>query len=1088
MRFLAWIWSRRWWQWNILALAALVLTFVVLLPRFLRGVIEAQLAQATTARAHIGDVALNVFRQSLTIHDVTLTLPKEKQAIVAVKQLRGIIELSTLLLRREVVIKEIRLVDVQVAAVLQKDGHLNLAKLLAPSPPDPVPETDLPTLTVERIRLEEVGITFRNLTRAPEAYASLSLYEVTAGAINLQAQGLAAPVQVQIRGELNTKTSRGGSFAGEGQAFWNRSETRIKATLNLEQFALALVEPYLREVFAGQHLAGAADGTLRYHLQSGGEQPPAHVLSGAVTVADLSFVDPSSNQSALRVASGQVVVEGVDFLHHDIRIASIVLRDPELFLLQTNAGLNWVSLFPRQTENVAQTPGPQDAQRSWRYVIGNARLNGGEVLFRDESWPEAEMVKIVPTQFELGEIRSGVQETPMRFQFAVGVGKVTGEGTLSFAPVGVKVQASLSELWLTPLHPLLVRVASVNQIDAVLDGNLLMELTVEEGLPQLRLGGTLGASALFVDGLPAPDSTMAWKRAQLEVGEGSTIFPALDLSMHGQISDIAFSNTRQGNVSVEFVDGDLRLTRRNPGNLPAAQQVSDTATVVPEMSIQGRIGVKGFVVRQGPHNTEVLSWYQAQAELQEGSHLAPLDLRFAEIALEYPYVQGFRTKDGVFQLAKPSSAADELQVTPVHVEEAVPTPTEQEIHTDVPAPAVSPLMQITHASIIGGQLYFEDEAVTPSQTIYWQDIRIDLNGVGYPFVRPTAFTLHAFNMDGAPIEVNGSTKRQGQQLVTQVEGTIDRLTISRFNVYLAPQLGYRVRQGSVSVKWKLVMPGDLLRADATVTLHDFGLGGKESASGLEEQVGLPMSLIVALLKDLNGDINLQLPVEGRLNEPGFRAGGTVWRAIRDVLIGAVTSPLKLLGALFRKENSLKDFALNPIGFEPGTSRPDAAGSEQLTRLKLFLSQRPEVDLRLSGSSGAEDLLVRQDQIILARLQSDLQDSLQSGVSTMEQGNITVDAPSEEVRKFLTRRFDKTKKENPTPLSDQASALLAQLRKDTTLDPQELQQLAQDRVEAVITALTEGAAVSTKRLHVSPKRVRGRGEPEVQYVIQAGEEK
>jgi hypothetical protein len=48
-------------------------------------------------------------------------------------------------------------------------------------------------------------------------------------------------------------------------------------------------------------------------------------------------------------------------------------------------------------------------------------------------------------------------------------------------------------------------------------------------------------------------------------------------------------------------------------------------------------------------------------------------------------------------------------------------------------------------------------------------------------------------------------------------------------------------------------------------------------------------------------------------------------------------------------------------------------------------------------------------------------------------------------------------------------------------------LAQERVAAVITALTEGAVVSTKRLHVATERVRGRGAPEVQYVIQAGEE-
>jgi hypothetical protein len=877
-----------------------------------------------------------------------------------------------------------------------------------------------------------------------------------------------------------------GVLEGSAQVFWQRSQTQVNAAVDIRQLPLALVEPYLREVFTFQEFAGQADARFHYAYQSNSVQTLVHALDGTATFQQVRLTDSAARPPMLHLPNGSVHVESLDFLAREIRLAAIELRDPELLLLQTGAELNWASLLPRQTESAAQTLRPQNEQYRWRYAIRDVHVNGGEVLFRDESWPEAEMVKIVPTQLELREIRSEVQEAPIRFQLAVGVGKVTGEGVLSFAPVGVKAQVSLSELWLTPLRPLLVRAASVKEVDAVLDGNLLAELTVEAGLPQLRLGGTLGAAALFVDGLPAPDSTVAWTRAQLEVSEGSMIFPALDLSVRGQISGVALSNTSQGNVSVESIDGDLRLTQRNLGNSSAMQQVNGAA-VAPEVSVHGHIGVKGFLVRQGPDNTEVLSCYQVRAELQEDSHLVPLDLRFADIALEYPYVQGFRTKDGMFQLATPSPAADEVQSTPLNVEDAAPTPTEQEIHADMPAPAVSPLVQITHVSLIGGQLYFEDQAVAPSQTIYWQDIRVDLNGVGYPFVRPTAFTLHAFNMDGAPIEVSGSTKRQGQQLVTQVQGTIDRLTISRFNVYLAPQLGYRVRQGSVSVKWKLMMPGDLLRADASVTLHDFGLGGKESASGLEEQVGLPMNLIVALLKDLNGNINLQLPVEGRLNEPGFRLGGTIWRAIRDVLIGAVTSPLKLLGALFRKENSLKDFTLNPIAFEPGTSRPNAAGIAQLTRLKLFLSQRPEVDLRLSGFTDAEDVLVRQDQMILARLQGEAQEAAQPENAATEQGKATEDTLSEEVRMFLAHRVKPTTSAGPLPLSEPATALLAQLRKETSIAPQELQQLAQERVEAVITVLTEGAVVSTKRLHVATERVRGRGAPEVQYVIQAGEE-
>lgn len=1081
MRFLSWIWPRRWWQWSILTLAAALLTFVILLPRFLQGAIETQLAQATTARVRVADVDLHFWRHALTVHDIVLTLPGEEQPLLSVRRLIGSIQLSALLLRREVVIEEIRLVGVHIAAVLQKDGHFNLAKLFPPSPPG-APPSDLPTLTIGRVHLADVQATYLDLARTAKERFSLTLHELTTGPILLQPEGMVEPISLRWNGGLNQ-----GALKGSAQIFWQRSQTQVDAQVDLRRISLALTEPYLHDIFTLQKITGQTDSQLRYQYKSNSTQTLMHALSGTVALNQVILTDAPTRPPALQLSDGSVEVEMVDFLTREVRLPTVELRNLNLFVLQNGGESNWTALLSPRGEGKLPQPQAQNEESGWRYVIPVIRVHGGEVVFRDDSWPETEIVKVVPTQLEVRQVQSDAQEMPMRFRLGVGAGQVAGEGTLHRAPFGIDARMSLSELWLSPLQPLFVHAAQIKQADAVLNGSLHTDLRVNDGLPHLRVEGTLDAAAFSATGLSTPEGALGWKRAQLEISAGSTLLPTLDAGVRGQITNVAFSNFPQSDVSIESVDADLQLTRENSSDASAIQPVQNVGEGAAEVSVQGRVGVKGFLVRQGPDNTEVLSCYQARAELQEGSHVVPFDLRFAEVALEYPYGQGFRTKDGVLQLAKPLPTTDKAKALPTSAEDASQTPTEQGSQTATPAPAVSPLLQLDHVSLIGGQLYFEDHAVTPPQTIYWQDIRVDLNGAGYPLVRPTAFTLHAYNMDGAPIEATGATKKQGKQLVTEVQGTIDRLTISRFNVYLAPQLGYRVRQGSISVKWRLMMPGDVLHADASVTLHNFGLGGKESASGLEEQVGLPMHLIVALLKDLNGNINLQLPVEGRINEPGFRLDGTIWRAIRDVLVGAVTSPLKLLGAFFRKENSLQDFALNPISFEPGASRPDAAGVEQLARLKLFLSQRPEVDLRLSGSSGAEDVLVRQEQMILARLQSGMPDSSQSETSATEQENTTVDAPSEEVRAFLIHRLNATKKEHPPPLSDQAAALLAQLRKETTPDPRELQQLAQERTQVVIAALTEGAAVSTNRLHVSPKRVRGRDEPEVQYVIEAREE-
>ena len=257
MRIMSWFWRGswlrphrwRWWGWVLFFIAVVLIVRVGLLPRLLRHEIVAALSSSTSAIVRLADVDVNLLRGRLILADLSLTLPGEEQPIITADELHGDIRLLALL-RGETSIKEVHLSGVQVSVERAVDGQVNLTRLLPPRPPDPVPETDLPTLTVERFRLEEGEIEFRDLTRTPEVYASLSLHNLTIGPISLQAKGFATPVQIQTKGQLNTKDLLVGSFASEGHAFWSRSETAIDATIDMQQFALAFVEPYLRETLA----------------------------------------------------------------------------------------------------------------------------------------------------------------------------------------------------------------------------------------------------------------------------------------------------------------------------------------------------------------------------------------------------------------------------------------------------------------------------------------------------------------------------------------------------------------------------------------------------------------------------------------------------------------------------------------------------------------------------------------------------------------------------------------------------------------------------------------------------------------------
>jgi len=224
-----------------------------------------------------------------------------------------------------------------------------------------------------------------------------------------------------------------------------------------------------------------------------------------------------------------------------------------------------------------------------------------------------------------------------------------------------------------------------------------------------------------------------------------------------------------------------------------------------------------------------------------------------------------------------------------------------------------------------------------------------------------------------------------------------------------------------------------------------------------------------------------------MNEPGFRLGGTILRAIRDVLIGAVTSPLKLLGAVFSKKDTLQDFILEPIRFVPGTNRLSAHGKEQSAHLSRFLSQRPELDLRLSGYTGPDDLRVLTDQLVLAQLPERSPPSGGQPVPGPEQeGQAPPLAPQDEVRLFLTAQLNQAGDSGLLALSAEAAALLAQLRGQVVVTQSALERLAAERVQAMIADLTTNAAIAPSRLHLAQEKPRGQEGGEVRYMIQARE--
>jgi len=132
-----------------------------------------------------------------------------------------------------------------------------------------------------------------------------------------------------------------------------------------------------------------------------------------------------------------------------------------------------------------------------------------------------------------------------------------------------------------------------------------------------------------------------------------------------------------------------------------------------------------------------------------------------------------------------------------------------------------------------------------------------------------------------------------------------------------------------------------MQAQNQIILNQLTFGDKIESP---QATKLPVLLAVALLKDRNGVIDVNLPIGGSLDEPQFSVGGIVLKLILNIITKAVTAPFALLGSLFGGGGE----ELSHIEFGYGRSDLTADAGSRLKTLATAMDNRPALKLEISG--------------------------------------------------------------------------------------------------------------------------------------------
>ena len=231
---------------------------------------------------------------------------------------------------------------------------------------------------------------------------------------------------------------------------------------------------------------------------------------------------------------------------------------------------------------------------------------------------------------------------------------------------------------------------------------------------------------------------------------------------------------------------------------------------------------------------------------------------------------------------------------------------------------------------------------------------------------------------------------------------------------------------------------------------------------------LPVQLAVALLKDRQGVIDVDLPISGSINDPQFSLGGLVLKVIVNLLTKAITAPFALLSG--------GSDDLSQLRFAPGATALGADAAPALSRVAEALQDRPALHLTIRGVvDPAQERAGLQQAWLAARLQA-LAARLDPEAAARQPW-----APA--WRETVLRRLYED-----TPLPDKPRRLLglgptvplpeveARLLAAAPLDEAALRRVAEQRAEAVRDALLARGLSNDRLFLAAPALQAGEGLP------------
>ncbi|MBT9530358.1 MAG: DUF748 domain-containing protein, partial [Pseudomonas sp.] len=497
-----------------------------------------------------------------------------------------------------------------------------------------------------------------------------------------------------------------------------------------------------------------------------------------------------------------------------------------------------------------------------------------------------------------------------------------------------------------------------------------------------------------------------------------------------------------------YINPFIRLELRS-GLLSSELAVDLQSTAPLAFNISGDTRINQLHTLDTLKSRDFLKWRQL--------HLQGLDYRHGDslvikaITLEQPYTRFIINED------RSTNVSDLLIPQPA-------APTSPAAAKSAPGKPLG--IVIGGITLKDGSANFADLSLRPDFATAIQQLNGQIGRIDSRQPKPAKVAIQGKVDRYAPATINGSLNPFDPLASLDMAVSFKQVELTTLTPYSGKFAGYRIRKGRLNIDLHYQIKQGQLTAENKVLLEQLELGEQVDSP---DAVDLPIRLAIALLKDTEGKIDIQLPISGDLNNPQFSVMPIVWQTLRNLVLRAAQAPFKFIGGLVSGGDEVN---MDRVPFSAGSSELDPQARGTLDTLASALKERPVLRLEVQGvSAQASDGPLLAEQRLQREYQSTYYKILQRRGDQVPADASSLDVPEDEKMVMLEGIYRARLKQQPPAdwreLDDElrADKLRAGVLDSWGRSDLLLRQLSQARAASIKQYLVDNGGLPDQRIYL-----------------------